>query len=203
MPDLCLIRPANDVFALELGSWCGRLKSDIQKAGHSIGHDLYATTATRTAVEAAMSRARCTIFFGHGSYAELLGAGGALVDTANVTKARNSVVVAIACSSAKVLGPDAISQGVDVYLGFSEKFAWLFGDADKQFEPAAVSGVLALVRGGDAGQALAQMIAAFGNVKDYYLHGAGKGAINSTGGWLSAFWNSNHITLLGATSAKL
>ena len=203
MSDFCLIRPASDAFAAELSVWCSNLKPHITGAGHSIQHDLSGTSATRTAVDSAIPGMRCVVFFGHGSYTELLGANGALVDTANVAKAKNSILVAIACSSAKVLGLDATNQGADVYLGFSEKFVWISGDPDGQFEPAAKKGLLTLLARGDAGQALTAMAQAFDDVKNYYLNGAGKGSTNSTAGWLSAYWDSNHVTLIGPTSTTL
>ena len=203
MPDFCLIRPASDAYAAELARWCASLKADITAAGHTISHDLAGSSATRTAVDTAMPGMRCVVFFGHGSYTELLGGSGALVDTANVANARNAILAAIACSSAKVLGLDAVSQGVEAYLGFSEKFVWLSGDPDGQFAPAAKKGLLTLLSGSDAGQALADMAQAFDDVKNYYLTGAGRRTTNSTAGWLSAYWDSNHVTLIGPATTRL
>src|SRR3974390_1332049 len=125
MSDFFLIRPANDTVALELSSWCSSVSWSIPANGDNIDTELYASAPPRAAVETALPGMRCILFFGHGTYTELLGAARALIDTANIAKATGSIVVAIACSSASVLGPDAIRQGVLAYLGFNDRFVWL------------------------------------------------------------------------------
>ena len=60
--------------------------------------------------------------------------------------------------------------------------------------------MLTLLASSDAGQALTERAQAFDDVKNYDLKGAGKGSTHSTAGWLSAYWDSNHVTLIGPTS---
>jgi hypothetical protein len=204
MANFCTIRPANDAAALELSTWCAAVLPAIAHAGHAVTHDLYATAAIRRAAGNSIAGVRCVLFFGHGSDTELLGAqNSALIDTLNVAKASGAIFVAIACSSASVLGPDAIQKGVHSYLGFDSRFAWISRDPDNKFQPAATGGILQLISGSTTADAFQLMFAAFGDVVDYYLNGAGKGKTNSTIGWLTAFWSQQHLQMLGDNSAIL
>lgn len=204
MANFCIIRPANDVGALELSSWWAILLPEIARPNHRVRNDLYASAATRTRTGEGLKGVRCVVFFGHGTETELLGAQyAALVDTLNIGNAAGAIVVAIACSSASVLGFDAVSRGVECYLGFNAPFLWISRDPEIQFQPAATRGILRLIRGGTTGGALEEMMAAFGDVVDYYLNGEGKGRSNSTIGWLAAFWNQKHLQLHGSSSASL
>jgi hypothetical protein len=200
MADLVLIRPANDAAAIDLSNWGANLRADITSAGHTLAVDLYATATARPAVDAALGGKRCVFFFGHGNPTELLGASSALVDTANVGIARTSILVAIACSSANVLGPDAVSQGVEAYLGFSDRFVWLARDPDRRFEPAVAAGVRELLAGNPTDDARSAMASGFQRALIFYQSA---GTTNSTLGWLSAFWDFSHLALIGVTTARL
>jgi hypothetical protein len=204
MADFTRIRPANDIAALELSSWCSGLLSQISEFNHIVRHDLYASAATRIRVEEGLSGVRCVLFFGHGTETELLGARySALIDTLNIESASRAIVFAVACSSASVLGTFAVSKGVECYLGFDGPLVWISRDPEDQFQPAATRGILRLIHGGTTGGALEEMTAAFGDVADYYLNGKGKGKSNSTIGWLAAFWNQKHLQLHGSGGATL
>src|SRR5271157_5302231 len=116
MAAVLLIRPANDAVAIELSGWAATLKS------HSSTHqitDLAAASATRSGVDNGLSPHDLTIFFGHGTPSRLRGSSVDLVDAANVGSASGKALIAIACSSADVLGPTAIKLGVKAYLGFT------------------------------------------------------------------------------------
>jgi hypothetical protein len=202
MADFTLIRPANDAAALELSNWCAALIPTIQ-ANHSIAHDLYAGAATRTSVDTALKGVRCILFFGHGKDAELLGASGALVDTVNAGFAQGAILIAIACSSAKVLGPDAVHHGVSAYLGFKDRFVWISRDPDHQFEAAATAGISRLLASDEIGAALGEMQAYFRSAVLYYLNGTGRTSPNRAIGWLAAFWDLQHLELQGTDSARL
>lgn len=108
--------------------------------GVSVGGDLASGTATRNAVDAELPQHEATFFFGHGTATKLLGAGADLVDAANVGYAAGHAILAIACSSADTLGPIAIQNNVEAYLGFTRKLTWVSGDPDGQFEPAICAG---------------------------------------------------------------
>jgi hypothetical protein len=203
MADFTLVRPANDAVALELSGWCVNKKASVLSNGHVIANDLHASAATRSAVTSALSGSRCVLFFGHGKDAELLGSGGALVDAANIGSASGAIVVAIACLSSKVLGPNAVHAGVDGYLGFSERLVWVSRDPDGQFEPTVTAGIDELLSGNNLGDAEAAMQRELNSVVQFYLNGAGQSPPNRALGWLSAFWDAQHVRLDGNAGATL
>jgi hypothetical protein len=203
MADFVLIRPANDAAAIDLSNWGANLRPDVASALHTLAADLYAAATTRSAVDAAFPGTRCVLFFGHGNYAELLGAGNILVDTANIGRISGNIFVAIACSSANVLGPDAVSQGVEAYLGFTDRFAWVSRDPDSQFEPAATAGIRELLAGRTIDDAKLEMESGFQNTVRFYQTGAGRGTPNSTFGWLTAWWDIGHLALIGIKTTTL
>jgi len=110
------IRPANDAAALELASWCGALLPSVSRSAHTLAADLASARATRLNVDANLAGSGCVIFYGHGKDSELVGSGGiALVDALNVGSCAQAIVVAVACNSAKVLGPFGVSNGVAAF----------------------------------------------------------------------------------------
>lgn len=203
MADFLLIRPANDAAALDLSNWCTNLIPTLAAGGHTVAGDLHATAATRAAIRSNLPAKRCVTFWGHGTSTQLRGAGGPLVDTANVGLAAGSIFLAIACSSADVLGPDAISQGVEAWLGFNNLFVWVSRDPDRQFEPAIAAGVKDLIAGGDVDSARAAIFTGLQRAFVFYQTGAGRGTTNSTFGWLAASHDSSRLTLVGNPAATL
>jgi hypothetical protein len=204
MANFCAIRPANDAASLELSIWCAALLPAIAGSNHTVATDLYASAAVRRAVERAFANIRCVLFFGHGTETELLGArDAALVDGLNIAQARGAIFISIACSSASVLGRNAIENGVESYLGFSGPFAWVARDPDNRFQPATCRGILGMLEGMTTGAATQTMGEAFTEVVDFYLSGAGQGTTNSAFGYLTAFWDRQHLLLLGNRNAVL
>jgi len=205
MSSILLVRPANNAVAIELSSWAAGLRNLAAASGHvSIGSDLASGSATRPAVDAALPGYEGLFFFGHGTPTKLLGAGVDLVDTSNVALAANHAIVAIACSSADTLGQTAVHQnGVGAYLGLTRKLTWVKDDPDGQFEPAICSGPRRLSQYGTMNDALADMQSELQNVVNHYHSGAGKATANAAIGFLSAFWDLNHLALIGNGSYTL
>jgi len=114
---------------------------------------------------------------------------------ANIGSASGAIVVAIACLSSKVLGPNAIHAGVFGYLGFSERLVWVSRDPDGQFEPAVTSGIMELLSGNTLRDARIAMQQELDNVVRFYLNGAGRGSPNRALGFLSASWDAQHVRL--------
>ncbi len=198
-----VIHPANDASALELSNWCRNLLSYIN-GGPGLGANRYAGSADRTSIGGALRNAQAVLFYGHGSDAELLGASWPIIDAENIGLAAGSIFVAIACSSAKVLGPTSVKRGVTAYLGFRDRFVWVSRDPDDGcFEEAINSGVSKLIDGGTAADALDSMSSALGDIVEYYLNGEGKKSPNRAIGWLAAYWDQQHIELHGLNTARL
>ncbi len=194
MASVLLLRPANDAVAIELSGWAATLKSC--STPHQFT-DLTSASATRAAVDAGLPVHDLTTFFGHGAPSRLRGSPGDLVDATNVGSASRKAIIAIACSSADILGRTAISQGVAAYLGFTRKLTWLSGDPDTQFQPAFCAAPLALLNCLTMAHAETDMFTKLEEVVDYYDSGAGNKSPNAAIGYLSAFGDLHHINLHG------
>lgn len=202
MSQICVVRPANDSAAKTLAGMAAPLNSIIPGSGHTV-RDLFHSAADRPTVEKALASCRAILFLGHGRKSRLQGATTDLIDTANVVKAKGRIIVAIACWSAHTLGPYAIANGIEAYLGFDDMLGCLKGDPDNQFGPACISGIELMLNGKDIGDALATMLKKFDDVFDYYRNGAGKASSDAVLGWLLADWNKKHCKLLGLNGARL
>jgi hypothetical protein len=198
---ITLIHPANDAAALELSNWCTRIIPHLNE-GLAV-KTLYAGSANRASIPPALLNAHCVLFYGHGGDAELLGASGPIIDTENVGLAKGAILVAVACSSAKVLGPTAVSQGLRAYLGFRDRFVWVSRDPEGCFEAAINAGVHRVVRGDTMEEAVTTMRDGLGDVVEYYLNGQGRKSPNRALGWLAAFWDQQHLELHGRGSVSL
>lgn len=198
MSTILLVRPANNAVAIELSSWAVGVKN-LAAASRttSIGVDLASGGATRAAVDLELSKHEATFFFGHGTPTKLLGAGADLVDVANVGLAAGRGILAIACSSANTLGLTAVQNNVEAYLGFTKKLTWVSGDPDGQFEPAICAGARDLIKGSSMRSAHREMQVELDKVVAYYHSGVGRTSPNAAIGFLSAFWDLNHIALHG------
>ncbi len=191
MGNLLLIRPANDPVALELSSWAAALKS--VSTIHSITTDLASAAATRAAVDAGLPAHDAILFFGHGTPTKLRAATVNLVDATNVGLAAQKAVIAVACSSADILGTTAISQGVIAYLGFTKKLLWVTGDPDTQFQPAFSAGIEKFMNGATIDDAAVEIRSKLQSVVDYYHSGAGRSSPNNVLGFLTASWDLTYL----------
>jgi len=203
MPSILLVRPANNAVAIELSHWGAALKGLSGQARVPIGSDLASSGATRTAVDNALPGHVALFFFGHGTPAKLLGGSSDLVDANNVGLAAGHAIVAIACSSADTLGPIAINNGVEAYLGFTKKLTWISGDPDGKFQPAICCGPEQLMQGGMIKDAVCAMQNALGTVVNYYHSGTGRNSPDAAIGFLSAFWDMNCLNSLGNDNFNL
>jgi hypothetical protein len=200
---ITLIHPANDATALELSTWCSRIISYLENGEGLSVTNLYAGLARRDNVTAALVNAYGVLFYGHGSDAELFGSSGPIIDIQNVGLAKGTIMMAIACSSAKILGPIAVRQGLTAYIGFRDRFVWVSRDPEGCFEAAINAGVSVVTRGGPVEKAVTAMRGAFAETVEYYLSGEGRASPNRAIGWLAAFWDGQHIEWHGQGSATL
>ncbi len=76
----------------------------------------------RQAVDQALKTGQVVLYFCHGER-DSLGQGPVLIDSSNVGDVAGGIILAFACHSAKELGPTAIQNGINAYLGFDD---WLF-----------------------------------------------------------------------------
>lgn len=203
MATVLLVRPASDRAAVELSDWAARLKHFPTFTKPPQITDLASASATRAAVDAGLSSNDLIIFFGHGTASRLRGSSVDLVDVANIGVAANKGIVAIACSSAEILGAAAIKYGVSAYLGFTAKLVWVTGDPDDRFRPALCAGAEALLAPNQMDDAFRFMFQELTNVADYYHSGDGRKKPNATLGYVCAFWDAHHLKLHGDGSYSI
>ncbi len=119
MADVTVVRPESDQVENALSGWAGLVLTAVSGAIHVSVTDIRGSTVTRVAVENKLGNSDATIFFGHGGPDRL--GNPAVIDSANVSKASNRVLISIACSAAAILGRDAVSShGVKASLGFDD-----------------------------------------------------------------------------------
>jgi peptidase C25-like protein len=123
MGGFIVIRPKDDAAARQSSDWCDSLCARLSANGHlktADIDDLSPPDATHI-LGAFAKGGELICYFGHGDEAAWLTSDVPTIDTTNVKAARAKSVVSIACKTAKVLGPDAITAGVTCWLGFTIK----------------------------------------------------------------------------------
>ncbi len=128
MSSVSYLRPNNpgDPAASDLHNWSVELQTRlaVDHATAAVIDDSSPCDRTRAAI--ALAAADLILFFGHGSPTDLVGTDGAsAVDKSNIAIASGRSLVAVACLAGRDLGPDAITAGVEVFLGWNAKLLWL------------------------------------------------------------------------------
>lgn len=127
-----VIRPAYDGPTITSHAWAQPLLQALISSGIHEVVDLPKRFATRNQVESAVvfESADFVAFFGHGLDACLLEQDGTshsascAIDLSNIWVLNGAVVLAIACNSARTLGPAAIGVGAVAYVGFEVVVEW-------------------------------------------------------------------------------
>jgi hypothetical protein len=119
MTQIAFIRPEGDPVAQVLSSYALAVIANVSALSTLLVQDLVGAQATRANIEQVIGQAEVAVYFGHGQDKQL-GRTAALVDTANIGRAKGAVVIAVCCDSSIALGKDAIAQGVDCYVGFDD-----------------------------------------------------------------------------------
>ena len=205
MSDIVVFRPGGNPPARDLAGWGLRAAGLIQHgAAHALAADHQGSAATSGAVATSLPNCRAALFFCHGAADKLMARGVALWDSGSAAYAQGLIVIAIACSSARRLGPAAVSAGADAYLGFDDKLVWLTGDPHGRFGDAAVAPVACLAGGGDAAAARAALENGFDVAFAFYRSSpANVTASDAVIAWLAASWNRGHVQLHGNPRAAL
>jgi hypothetical protein len=167
MPPL-VITPGDDQTTKTAARWGA-------DAAHVLGASLLRSKA-RGAIDDAVAMATHVFYFGHGERDALVAKVGwlrrwrRLVDHANLPGS-GRIVVAVACLSAKELGPDlARNGGVEAYIGWAGKMSWP-PDAPDPICLAITSGIRELADGGTVGDGASTMSNGFSSAHDQYEAG--------------------------------
>jgi hypothetical protein len=122
MPSFALIRPKDDAVAHQASDWGDSVESAFLGSGHtkSVNVD---DLSPANIVAALGTLASLICYFGHGDECSWLTRGARTVFAADFTRAAAKGVVSIACKTGCHLGPDAITAGVEAWLGFTSNVA--------------------------------------------------------------------------------
>jgi hypothetical protein len=163
--------------------------------------DLSGTAATRAAIAGALTANVALMYFGHGQ-ADRLGDPIALIDNRNVSSAAGALIIAFACYSAQKLGPDAIQQQVEAYLGFDDLLGVYPPPAN-----AVATGIVAaldhLALGGTVQEAYRMLCGALDDVVDDHVNGAQRSHPDAPLVLLTARLMRRSLTLCGNQSCSL
>jgi hypothetical protein len=152
MSSFSVIRPRDDSAAIASSDWCDDLiaKLTASKAAPSKLIDVDdSSPADQAKISAAMSAgAELICYFGHGDSNAWLTANHPTIDAGTVSAGKGAAVVSIACETGLQLGADAITAGVESWLGFTIKVPVLVlkGGSDP-FGEAIVDGLAELGEG--------------------------------------------------------
>jgi len=120
-----IIRPQDDGNSQQCSDWADNLIPNLTAQGHTKTVDVDQLTPANTSniVAALKSSSDLICYFGHGDEDSWLTNSAITVDKSNVSAAAGKAVVSVACKTGKGLGPDAITAGVEAWLGFTCKVA--------------------------------------------------------------------------------
>lgn len=74
-------------------------------------------------------------YLGHGERDRLFGNQifRGMIDTKNISKAKNSIIATMACFSGDILGKIAIKNGIKAYIGTTEEYFAFFPEKERDF----------------------------------------------------------------------
>lgn len=134
---LLITRPNHDLTTTYLYHWSRLILNQATKSKIKV-IDLKAGRASKKEVTGIINKVQpsCIIFNGHGNETEITG-----MDNKTIIKAGKNekllvgtIVYAISCRSAKLLGPQCIKSGTKTYLGYIDDFIFIT-DEDKTTQP--------------------------------------------------------------------
>jgi hypothetical protein len=129
------------------------------------------TRATVDRAVSAASRPVNLIYFGH-ALRDRLGDPTTLVDVATLPYLKDSLVLALACSSSDQLGPDAVAAGVRAWIGFTRPIVVpLMPGMAPNLAPFNIAAVTTL-GGGPASDVVKQARDSFERLADNMLNSA-------------------------------
>ena len=135
---------------------------------------------------------------------EWLTLGRSTIDRSNVSAASGKAIVSIACSTGRNLGPDAVTAGVDSWLGFTMKFPVITPYLTQDPIGDAIAESLECLGHGKSLQDARDKISVkLSDVADEYDTGAYSGFPDRWLGYFSSLSLASHVVVHGNTSACL
>jgi hypothetical protein len=202
MSSFNVIRPRDDSAAKESSKWCDDLiaKLKASTAAHTVSSDIDdGSPADQANISAAMSAGVDLIcYFGHGNSSAWLTANSPTIDAGTVGAGKGKAVVSIACETGLNLGADAITSGVESWLGFTIKVPVLLlkGGYDP-FGEAIVEGLAELGEGKSMQEARDALFAALDQTVDDFDTGFLSTDPSAPLGYYAAMSLRDHVVLHG------
>lgn len=215
MAYLLLVRPFYDGVTQALHTWANIVVQTVLSSGAHTCTDLSKGMATRANTETYLQQGtNCLAFYGHGGADRLFAQDGrqgtpAAVDTRNHSLLKDKVICAVACDSARTLGPEAVTQQrARAYIGYNDLLGIVWGGPELWFQHAANAAILFLLTWTPGPRATCSAAVSFATLAydsgiQYYSRGAGVGHLNYAlaAAWLR--WNRDSLKLLGDPDATL
>lgn len=133
------------------------------------------------------------------------GANDAAVDSGNAGLLKGTLVFAVACDSARVLGPEAVKLGARAYVGYDYPMVVIWGPDEKSFRRAANAPLLASLRdrGTTCGTAVDQAKKEYESAAASIVWGPRRNDYDSmfAAGWLRS--NAAALKVIGDATAGL
>jgi hypothetical protein len=210
---LLLVRPSYDHTTSALHSWADEVLTEIQSSHTHAYRELSGPAAVRTNVEAELQQSTdCFVFYGHGAPDYLESHGGvstnpAVLDTTNSDLLNRMIVYAVACDSARDLGPDAVNQGSTIYIGYRRSFRFITGTGREDwFKHAANAVILYLLTPSSdpsCGAAVAYARKEYDRAYAHFKQGGGARDPNRVLAFSYLRWDRDSLVMIGNRKASL
>jgi hypothetical protein len=211
---LLVTRPKHDLTTRYISAWAQKVVTEANERGNTV-FDLQGNRACRKVVEGMISKRRPRLFFfnGHGNDTTVGGHDNEVLIAANVNDSMlaGSLVYALSCKSARVLGPNSITKGTHAYIGCQEDFIFLL-TSDRQTRPAddrlaalfldpSNQVVLSLLKGHSAKEAHLKAKRDYARTIQRLLTSAASADDAVTVRYL--YWNMRHLVCHGDSDATI
>lgn len=202
MPSFALIRPRDNAGARQASDWGDSVADAFLTSGHSKSIDIDDTSPADKAhiIPALGSKVGLICYFGHGSEHSWLTGGVGTVTAGDFTSAASKAVASIACKTGCNLGPDAVTAGVEAWLGFTISVAVIV--PHKGVDPigdAIVAGLSVLGAGQTMRQSRDELYSQLDQVRQDYDTGRFSSYPVAVLGYFAALAMRDHLVLHGTT----
>ncbi len=214
MSRILITRPEHDPLTRHLSSWNGKIIEHAKGRGHTVT-DLHKEKANKKEFEGRMKKLNpdLVLLNGHGDDAYVMGHNNEVIvkEGENSRLLKDKITYAVACSSAKVLGP-ACADNRTTFIGYNEYFVLnldrryffnpLRDERAARFLEPSNKVALSLVKGHTAKEASEISKKAF-REHIISLLTKGKPDVDEIDDAKSLYWNMTHQVCLGNEEAKL
>ncbi len=203
MSSFALIRPKDDKNALQASDWGDHVANAFAAGGHTklVDVDDLSPADHRNIVSSLGSQVSLICYFGHGNEHVWLTGGASTVTSNDFAHAASKAVVSIACKTGCNLGPDAITSGVEAWIGFTTYVAVI--SPYKGVDPigdAIVAGLTGLGYGQTMQQSRDELYSQLDTVANEYDTGMFSTHPNANLKYYAAIAMRDHLVLHGTAS---